>query len=578
MISHRRAIVAVMAALALPALVPASAGAHAALLKERPAASGILNAAPAQVRLLYSEPVEPRFAIVSVTDQNGNRVTSARPARSPSNADELDVPLKKLSKGWYLVYWRVISVDGHPVRGAFTFAVGPNAGPPPQFDVPSLTETAATPGLVITRWLVLLSLMCSVGLLAFRLLVARVLLRRVPESSLRAVSIGLAASLAVAIVAAAVYVLMATAEFAQVGFFDFSTTLPLVRDSAFGRGYSDLVFVLALLAVAAAIAVRIDQPRREHRSVAELGATGGALLAAAAALAIPGLAGHASTYAPRGYSLVLDWSHMLAGGVWVGGLVGLTILGFAAGAARVACMVVVVPRFSRVALGSVLLLITSGTLAALGRLPTLASLWDTGYGQALIVKIGLLLGALVIAAVNLLRTTPRLGASDRRPELAAPATTLLRRLVGGEVLLTFSAVFAAGVMSSLAPPPQSLAEIGTAQAKVGPGKVDHMVKEGGYQLQFGVSPNRAARPNAFSVKVTKDGKPVSGADVVAKFTMLDMEMGQQSFKLKEVSPSFYRLGGGVLPLVMAGHWGLDFTIAPRGEKPFQILLLDKALG
>ena len=132
-------------------------------------------------------------------------------------------------------------------------------------------------------------------------------------------------------------------------------------------------------------------------------------------------------------------------------------------------------------------------------------------------------------------------------------------------------------MSSLAPPPQSLAEIGTATARVGPGPVDEKVSEAGYDLKFGVSPNRATRPNAFSVELTKDGKPVRGARVVAKFTMLDMEMGQQSYKFSELRPSVY--GHPNLPaLVMVGHWGLDFTITPPGQQSFQILLLDKAQG
>ena len=52
--------------------------------------------------------------------------------RSPANPDTLVVPLRPhLPEGWYLVYWRAISVDGHPVQGAFTFAVGPNPGPHP---------------------------------------------------------------------------------------------------------------------------------------------------------------------------------------------------------------------------------------------------------------------------------------------------------------------------------------------------------------------------------------------------------------------------------------------------------------
>jgi copper transport protein len=574
-VSARRAAPA-FAALLLVAL-PASAGAHAALLRTSPSASGIVNGSPRDVELTYSEAVEPRFAIVSVTDAQGNRVTAGPPVRDQADADRLDVPLRHLGRGWYLVYWRVISVDGHPVRGAFTFAVGPNPGPAPQFAIPSLSETAATPALLVARWIVLLSLLCAIGLLAFRLSIARPLLRRVPGSSLRAVSVALAASLTVAVLSTLVYVDLSTAEFAQLGDFDLGSLLPLMRDSAFGRGYLDLALIEVLLCVAAWVAVWIDRPNREHRSVAELLTAFGVVGAGAAALLVPGLAGHAGQYSPRGVSLLLDATHMAAAGTWIGGLVGLSVVAWKASTRRVASMVVLVPRFSNVALGATLLLITTGTIATIIRLPTLSSLWETGYGQALLVKIGLLLIALALAAVNLLRTKPRLEASDRRPGLGEPTTRTLRRLVGAEQLLVVGAVFAAGVMSSLAPPPQALAQEGKAEASVGPGKVFKVLKKEGYTLQFVVSPNRAAVPNAFAVKVTKDGKPVTGATVVAKFTMLDMEMQQQAYTLKEKSPAFYAKSS--LPsLVMVGHWGLDFSVAPPGAKPFDVLLLDKAEG
>jgi copper transport protein len=56
-----------------------------------------------------------------------------------------------------------------------------------------------------------------------------------------------------------------------------------------------------------------------------------------------------------------------------------------------------------------------------------------------------------------------------------------------------------------------------------------------------------------------------------------MDMGPQTYKFDEVAPAVY--GDPDLPaLVMVGHWGLDFTITPRGGKPFQTLLLDKAGG
>ena len=73
------------------------------------------------------------------------------------------MPLEKIPPGWYLVYWRVISADGHPVRGAFTFAVGPSPGPAPQFVIPSLSETAATPGLVGWRFVTFVAMMLASG-------------------------------------------------------------------------------------------------------------------------------------------------------------------------------------------------------------------------------------------------------------------------------------------------------------------------------------------------------------------------------------------------------------------------------
>ena len=112
----------------------AAASAHAYLVKTVPAASVVLDTPPATIQLTYDEAVEPRFAIISVTDVDGRQETTAPVHRSPANPDTLVVPLRAhLPEGWYLIYWRAISVDGHPVQGAFTYAVGPNPGPAPQF-------------------------------------------------------------------------------------------------------------------------------------------------------------------------------------------------------------------------------------------------------------------------------------------------------------------------------------------------------------------------------------------------------------------------------------------------------------
>ena len=557
--------------------LPAAASAHAVLVRTSPLPSSVVNRPPPVVLLRYSEAVEPRFAIVSVTNAAGSQQIAAPPRRSAADPSTLVVPLHRLAQGWYLVYWRVISVDGHPVRGAFTFAVGPNPGPAPQFPVPSISETAATPSLVTARAIAFLSVMAAIGLFIFRIATARPVVRRVSETRLRAVSIAFGISGAIALIAIPVYVVMATAQFALRSAFDLGNVLPLVRDSAFGRDYLDLELTVALFVLAAALALWVDRPERPQRSIAELLSTMGALLAAAATLLVPGLAGHAAQTSPRGLSVALDWLHLAAGSIWVGGLIGLLVLWWSLPAARrVAGLMVSVPRFSNTAFVSVLALIGSGVGASIIHLPTLSSLWQTSYGQALLVKIGLLSAALMLAAVNLLRTKPRLAASGDRPDLGSGAAVLLRRLVSAEALLVGAAVVAAAVLSSLPPPAKALAAAASAIARVGPGPVNEVVNKNGYRIEIHVAPNRAAAPNSFSVRLTKDAKPVRHANVIAGFAMLDMEMGRQSNVLPEHAAGIYERSAPAL--VMVGHWALSFEITPPGQQPFTITLVDRTAG
>jgi copper transport protein len=562
---RRVALIAAVVGVALA--LPAAAWAHAVLIRTSPVASKVLNSAPTEVQLSYSEPVEPRFAIVSVTDAGGHLVTNGTPARSPQSRETLVIPLKKIPEGWYLVYWRVISVDGHPVRGAFTFAVGPNAGPAPQFVIPSISETAATPALVILRWIVFLTLMAAVGLFVLRMLIARPLVR------LRGVTIAWAIALGAAIVATPIYVDVATAKFALRSAFDLGALIPLMRDSQFGRGYLDLELCLILFAVAGGIAIWLDRPERPSRTPGALLSLIGSLLAAGAVILAPAVSGHAGQTSPRGLAIPVDWIHIAAGAVWIGGLIGLLVIGFTG---RVPALVRVVPRFSNVAFASVIALIAAGIGNSLFHLPTLASLWETSYGKMVLIKIGVLGVAMLVASGNLLRNAPRLRAADKRPDLVEGAASSLRKLVSVEVVLVIGIIFCAALLTSLAPPSQALAQAGKAKARVGPGPANRTVTENGYTIQLQIAPNRAAVDNSFALKLTKDGKPVTGARVTTGFSMLDMEMGTQSYVFGETAPGVYSRKSPAL--VMVGHWGIAFQVEPHGGKPFTVLFVDKAGG
>jgi copper transport protein len=575
----RRTAAAIVAVCAVGLALPATSWAHAALLRTFPTATGVQATQPHEVRLTYSEPVEPRFAIVSVTNASGTQQTTGRPARSAADRNTLVTPVKTLAQGWYLVFWRAISADGHPVRGAFTFAVGPVPGTAPQFVIPSISETAATPKLLVTRWIVFLSLMISLGLFVFRVIIARPLRRIAPASSPRWITRALAVSLGVTLLATPVYLLFSTAQFALRSWTAVGALVPLMRVSAFGRAFTDLELVVALFALAAAIAIGVERSDRRQRSVVELLSQGGALVAAISAIALISLAGHAPQSAHRWIALPLDVVHVTVGSIWLGGLVGLLALwpGIVR-AERTTALAAIVPRFSNTAFVSVLAIIATGTVNSIVYLPTVSSLWQTAYGKALIAKILLLGGTMLLAAVNLLRTKPGLqkAAATSDETLGTISATLLRRLVRGETLIVAGAVFAAALLTSYPPPARALAQVGNAKARVGPGPVATTVTENGYRLDVGLDPNRAALPNTFSVRISKGGQATTGASVAIHFLMLDMDMGEFGYILEEKAPGYYVRSAPAL--VMVGHWAIRFTITPRGGQPFDVTVVDKARG
>jgi copper transport protein len=574
----RNPLVCTIAAVGVWLGLPGAACAHAYLVKTVPAASVILEAPPQNIQLTYDEAVEPRLAIISVTDADGHQETTGPVHRSPADPDTLVVPLRShLPEGWYLIFWRAISVDGHPVEGAFTYAVGPSPGPAPQFRVPNISATAVTPQLLIARWVMFVAVMAAVGLFVMRVLTARPLVRDVKAVSLRSLSVAFTVAAVVALIAIPVYLDFSTANDTLRSVFDLSALVPLFRVTAFGRAIVDLEVCFALFCVAAGIALWVDRPERPRRSIAELISLCGALLAAAAVLIVPGAAGHAAQTSPRGLTLLFDWLHMVSGSVWLGGLAGLLVLWFSVSAReRVAALSVCVPRFSNLAVASVVVLGASGVGEAINHMPAVNALWETSYGQAILVKAGLLGGALLIASGNLLRSRPRLIAARRRPEVGDSAARLLRGLVSGELLIVVGVVFAAAVLSSLPPPPPAFALENSAIAKVGPGRVADTVSHAGYMLQVLVSPNKAAAPDSFALRITKGGRPVHGANVTLLFNHLEMEMPTQEYQLTETQPGIYSRAAPAL--VMVGRWGLTFQVTPKHGLPFTALIVDQANG
>src|SRR5215210_3286519 len=123
----RRRVLRLLAVAALGVVLiiasAAPAGAHAVLENTDPLSNGAVERAPAQLKLSFSEPVEISASSVQVFDCTGGKASTGTP-RHGAKSSEVVAELPDVPPSLYLVRWRVLSADAHPVQGAFYFRVG----------------------------------------------------------------------------------------------------------------------------------------------------------------------------------------------------------------------------------------------------------------------------------------------------------------------------------------------------------------------------------------------------------------------------------------------------------------------
>lgn len=106
------------------ALSPAMA--HAVLVKAVPPVGGTVSTSPSDIKITFSEGVEPRFSKITVTSADGRSIETGAASVDSSNPAILTVPLKTpLQPGSYKVSWHAVSVDTHATQGNFSFTVKP---------------------------------------------------------------------------------------------------------------------------------------------------------------------------------------------------------------------------------------------------------------------------------------------------------------------------------------------------------------------------------------------------------------------------------------------------------------------
>ena len=105
------------------ALLTGGAQAHAFLDHANPLVGSTVSAAPHEVRLWFTQAVEPSFSAAQVRSSGGAVVGSAHV--DPADHKQLVIPVRALPTGKYKVNWKVLSVDTHRTEGSFGFEVRP---------------------------------------------------------------------------------------------------------------------------------------------------------------------------------------------------------------------------------------------------------------------------------------------------------------------------------------------------------------------------------------------------------------------------------------------------------------------
>jgi copper transport protein len=268
---------------------------------------------------------------------------------------------------------------------------------------------------------------------------------------------------------------------------------------------------------------------------------------------IHALAGHAAGPSSlRALNLLAQWVHLLAVGVWIGGLAWL-LAGLRqhalAGSARQ-----VVVRFSKLAGISLAVVVATGVARTVDELGGWARLADSGFGRALDLKLVLFAGLVALGAVNRYRLVPLFNAGGRRR-----ATSRMRRSVGGELGLAAGVLAAAALMSQLAPGEPA------GPARPAPAAPPVLAASGAdwattVRVTLTVTPG-AAGPNRFTATVADfDSGTILPVDRVelSGTPVSHPDLGTARLELTETADGRW-LGEGRM-LSMAGRWELTTTI------------------
>ena len=545
---------AIVLLLAAFALIPGRAAAHANLVESSPAANSVLESPPDRISIRFTEPLEAALSEIRALDSQGEQVDLGDSALDPTDPTVMSVSVGALDNGAYTVAWTNVStVDGHRVRGAFLFSVGEPLSASASaaiYDQP-LLQSPLEP---FVRWLVLVSGLALVGVLAFRLLVSTPALAGLESDAIDGLRSSLSRNTVMLTWAAlAVFLIMSALRLVIQASVVYDTSplgaltgsaWSLVSETDWGRLWT----LRVAFAVTTGVVLFVMRGRVGNAALALL-----AIALGAGALLAISRSSHAAALVEIGnISLLNDFIHMLAVAVWVGGLFSLALdipaaMRLLDESDRRKVLSALIPRFSVVAGMSVAILALTGIYSAWTQV-TIPEALDTPYGNALIIKIGLVAALLLIAAANLMWIRPRLAGDSR-------AARWLRRLVTAEVIVAVVTLLSVGFLTSLEPARQTA-------SRQGIGVEDRLTFSDtteGADMTLEITPGKVG-PNTIKVTLRDgSGSPITNStDVRVRLSYLDEDLGETAVSATSVGDGEFALMDQIIGI--AGAWEVALVL------------------
>lgn len=466
-------LVTVVALLIAPA-GPASA--HAVLVSSSPIASAVVSNAPAEVVLTFSESVRKVPGKIRVIAPDGSRADRGEPT---FEGTVVTVPVDPAgARGTYLVSYRVISADSHPVSGAYTYSVGAPSTPPVDSGDDSRADPVVGNAVKVAKYAGYVGLLLLVG---SALVLAALWPRRLPRQGparLAWAGLGLLAASTVA------NLLLQVPYTAGGGVLDVTGQgLSDVLGSAFGAAH---LVRLGLLAAAAFLLRPLMAGPVERSDLVILGVLG------AAALVTWPLAGHPAASPAPAVSVVVDAVHLGGMAVWLGGLVLLAV--FLLPRADERELGAILPIWSRWAALAVSALLLAGTVQALIEVATPRALVDTFYGRLVLGKIALFVLVIAVAAYS--RQLVRRRTAAGRP-------TSMRRAVWAELAITAVVLGLSAVLVQTTPARTAGADVAGST----PRYFSTTLSSPNYSLQVELDPAERGNNTVHFYAYTKDNRP-----------------------------------------------------------------------